>query len=111
VSDESDESGQQARATHPADEYLEQRTETARYHLEGLTDWQLIGLTQEGAQYRAPMEMARRLKDSINDLRGEMVDFKTSSNRWAKRLFCLTVVLIVATVALVFLTWRLWARS
>jgi hypothetical protein len=109
VPDDPDATEQQTQAA-PADEYLLQQTETARYHLEGKTDQQLIGMTPEGPQYRAPMEMNRRLKAATEKLTTEIVTFRESSDAAARKLSLLTNVLIVFTAALVVLTIILAAK-
>ncbi len=105
VNDDPDTTEQKTqRETAPADENLRQKTETARYHLEGKTDHELIGMTPEGAQNRAPVEMNRRLKAAIEKLTTELVTFRVSSDNAARKLWWLTIVLICFTAALVALT-------
>ncbi len=108
--DEKENLRERARAI-PADPNLLERTAIARLYLEGKTDWELIGMTPVGGQYRAPMEMSRRLMDAIGLLRHDLSALKASSDKWARKLFWLTVALMVLTVCLVVLSCALLARS
>jgi hypothetical protein len=95
----------------PADQYLTEKTKIARQHLEAKSEWELIGMTPQGPEYRAPMEMARRLKESIDSLRGELTAFKGSSDNWAKRLFWLTWMLVALTIVIAVLSGVLLAQG
>lgn len=93
------------------------RRDVDAQHLDGarqrghLSDEELIARAPgfPGPGYQ--MEMERRLKDAITDLTRETVAARKSSDRTARRLVWLTVVLVVLTAALVALTVVLAVRG
>lgn len=52
------------------------------------------------------MEMMRRQIVSSRELRGAILDFKESAERSSRMLNWLTVALVVFTIAVAVLTWR-----
>jgi hypothetical protein len=50
------------------------------------------------------MELDRRLKVAITDLTTETIDARKASDRTARRLMWLTIVLVILTAVLVALT-------
>lgn len=76
-----------------------------------LSDAELIatapGIPNESHQ----MEMNRRLKAAITDLTAETIASRKSSERAARRIVWLTVVVVLLTAALVALTVVLAVKS
>ena len=73
-------------------------------HLARLSDAALIATAPGLASETHQMELTRRLKVAIQDLTGETIAARKSSDRAAARIMWLTFVLVVMTAALVALT-------
>lgn len=71
-----------------------------------LSDRELIDGVGNLPHYRNSMEMNGRLKAAITDLTSEIVRFRKSSDKLARWVVALTMVLVVLTVVLVVLTVR-----
>lgn len=78
-----------------------------------MSDHELIGeVSQQPAPHVInPMELNRRLKESIKELTVELNQFRTSSERQATWLLRFTVVLVILTIVIVGLTVVLIVRA
>ena len=103
--------------------------ERAQTELEPMTDWELIGERLMPPHVTNPMELNRRLKNSVVDLTGELGTFRQSlegavsnltaeihtfrqsSDKLTRWLIGLTVGLLLLTLILVILTAVLINRS
>ena len=85
-------------------EQMKRKADRAQQELEGMTDWELIGDAPGLPHVSNPLEMNRRLKDSIKGLTVELTRFRQSSDALARRLVWLTWLLVVLTAILVGLT-------
>jgi len=90
--------------------WREEQIERAR-QLQKLTDHELIATAPGPKDDRYPMEMTRRLKDSIGELTAELKAFKASSDMLARRIVYLTAVLVVLTAIILWLTIVLVHKS
>jgi len=92
------------------------RRDVAAQHLDSvnqlanLSDAELIATSPSIQNVTHQMEMDRRLKVAIVDLTTETIAARQSSDKAARRLAWLTIVLVVLTAALVGLTVVLAAR-
>jgi hypothetical protein len=88
-------------------EALQWRAERTRLELEAMSDLELIAEVSlvPAPHIRNPMELDRRLKESIRELRAEMTAFRTSADRQARWLLTFTVVLVILTIALVIVAF------
>jgi hypothetical protein len=89
------------------------RAERVRQDLEGKSDLELIGEVagQFAPHVINPMELNRRLRESIKDLAAEVKAARASSDKLGSRLIWLTRLLVILTLVLVCLTVVLAIRA
>jgi hypothetical protein len=90
--------------------WSEEQIERAR-QLQKLADHELIATAPGPKDDRYPMEMTRRLKDSVGELTAELKAFKASSDMLARKIVYLTTVLVVLTAIILWLTIVLVRKS